>query len=66
MAIDHKEDLKFKNGRGNIERLIVFTSFDYIYQFMETLHAMGSKLWTQEIDYIGYNQFSFQYNFIGY
>ena len=44
MPIDHKEDLKFKNGRGNIERLIVFTSFDYIYQFMETLHAMGSKL----------------------
>ena len=32
------EDLKLKNGRGNLERLIVFTSLDYRHLFIKRLY----------------------------
>ena len=42
------EELRFKDDRGNIERLIAFILLDYEYPFMETLHLVDNRSQTQK------------------
>ena len=42
-------DMQLKDNRGSLERLIVFSLFDYKHKFMVRLNIIDSKLQTQVV-----------------